>query len=282
MLRHKGKLALVLVGALLLFFLTGKYWNGRDKLDLVVPTSSGDVLIVSFDPSLDKITTLRIPGETQVEVSRNLGIWRIKNVWQLGKQEKIGSKLLSETVVKNFSLPVYLWYKNSNLEPENSCWRLLGETNLGWKDRLKLTSFCFRVPEVDRNYLDLGKTQVLKKARLTDGEEGFLITQKNIDSLAIYFSETLILQKGTKIALKDYTGQPLISEKVGQTLQILGGKVVVVGKENKDENLDCEVWGKEKKVVAKIARIYSCSSHLDSSLGFDVEFRFGQKFAERF
>ena len=84
-------------------------WNNQDKIAIAYKKDGGNIGLTVIDPDLSEITTLIIPGDTQVDVARNLGTIRIKNVWQLGINEKIGGSLLPETITKNFLFPVFLW-----------------------------------------------------------------------------------------------------------------------------------------------------------------------------
>lgn len=89
--------------AFLVFFLTrARYWDGKTKLSVVI-NERDNVLISTFDPTLEEVTTVKIPASTQVEVSRSLGSWKLGSVWKLGKNEKVGGRLLQETIVKNFN-----------------------------------------------------------------------------------------------------------------------------------------------------------------------------------
>src|SRR3990167_7826494 len=91
-------IVLLLFGALFVVIKTQtRVWNGKEKVSVVV-AGTNKVVISVFDPGTSEITNIYIPGETQVDAARELGTFRIKNIWRLGENEKIGGVLLSETV----------------------------------------------------------------------------------------------------------------------------------------------------------------------------------------
>jgi hypothetical protein len=254
----------------LFLFLSTKYWNGKDKISVVSPRDGGDVEVKVYDPKLNEVTTLVIPGTTEVVVSQNLGTFPIKNVWKLGTDQKLGGVLLSQTVTRNFSFPVFLW-KN----------RRLSDIPVG--DRLRLYFFEMGVGSLGKTEINLGKSQYLKAGKLTDGSKGYIITGDISERLTAYFSDNDWGERGIKIYIKDATGTSGISDSFGRVLQVMGGKVVTVDKVDKDISLDCSVSGKDKKVSLKIAELFGCKVGEKISGGsMDLEVNLGGAFAKRF
>ena len=69
---------------------------------------------------------------------------------------------------------------------------------------------------------------------------------------------------------------------MGEILEVLGAKVASILKEQGDE-LDCVVVGKDKKIVKRIAAIFSCSAgNGEIEDGFDLEIVLGKNFVRRF
>lgn len=259
---------------LVLFFLflvfSTKYWNGKDKISVVNPRVGGDVEIKVFDPKLNEVTTLVIPGTTEVRVSQNLGNFPIKNVWKLGFDQKIGGSLLAQTVTKNFSFPVFLW-KNGR------------QSNIPMGDRLRLYIFEMGVGSLGKTEINLGKSQFLKAGKLTDGTKGYIITGDVSERLTVYFSDNDWLDKGIKIYIKDSTGSAGVSDSFGRILEVMGGKIVTIDKVDKDPSLDCMVSGKNKKVTAKIVELFGCKVGESITGGsFDLEINLGSVFAKRY
>ena len=279
----------VLLVLILLFFIKAKtrVWNGSDKASIVYPGADGNISVTILDPAASEIITLIIPSETQVDVARNYGTLRIKNVWQLGVNEKIGGRLLAETVTKNFLFPVFLWtskdpgYESGNAMTILSFVFFPGNTNIAFGDRLRMGIFSMNTANIDRTEIDLGKSRFLDKKVLTDGEPGYVSGGEISQRLTVYFSDARIEKANVKVNITDATGTAGVSEKLGKILQVMGGKVVSVNKKSEAENIDCVVSGTNREAVKKIVDLFSCKGeNLGSS--FDLDIKIGKNFAGRF
>jgi len=267
--------------------LSANTWNGTDKVSFVYNDADGDIGVIVLDPRLSEATTLIIPGDTQVEVARNYGTLRIKNVWQLGINEKVEGRLLAETVTQNFLFPVYLWDEKV---PSFDQWGLLnalrfiflpGQTNISFGDRVYMGFFALKVSEMGRSVIDLGKSQFLQKEILNDGLPGYEISGPISQRLTVYFSDNKIGDENLKVNIVDATGAFGVSDKLGEILQIIGGKVVSVDKKTISENTDCTVSGVNTEAVEKIAKLFSCKKQ-NTDTSFDLDIRVGEEFAKRF
>jgi len=74
-----------------------------------VNNKDGNAEIIVVDPQKDKIVKILIDKDFQLESSRSLGEYRLSSLWVLGQKEKYKGKLVSESIVKNFGIPIYLW-----------------------------------------------------------------------------------------------------------------------------------------------------------------------------
>jgi hypothetical protein len=276
--RNKSKLNLlkflipvvILLIGFLYLKLNTRYWNGLDKLSIVSQNDDGSVSVKIHDPVLGEVTTLVVPGDTEVAVSENLGTLRLKNVWQLGINEKIGGKLLTQTVTKNFLFPSFLFNGPGN-------------TNVPVGDRLLIWIFEQRTKNLQRTEIDLAEAQFFKKQKLSDGETGYRLSGGVSERLIAYFSDNDWQKKEVKIYIKDATGAVGVADTFGRVLEVMGGKVVTIEKMDKDQSLDCKVIGKDKKVIAKIIQIFGCRGEgSPRANGFDLEISLGEKFAQKF
>lgn len=270
----------IILSVVLYLNLSTRYWNGHNKMSFVFQNSEGKVGVVILDPLLDEQTTLIIPEDTEVAVARGYGTLRIKNVWQLGVNEKLGGKLLAQTITQNFLFPTNLWsdYDMGNV------WKFVfmaKQTNISFGDRLAAGMFALRVNGIDKTEIDLGLSQFLQKQKLTDGKPGYITTGNVGGRLTVYFADNNFADKNLKFGLVDATGSFGVASKVGQILEVLGGKVVEVEKKGEDTTLDCEVSGVNSDVVKKVSTLFSCKKTTDKS-NFDLKMKMGTKFAERF
>lgn len=265
-----------------------RFWNGKDKLTLVINTKSGDVMVSTFDPALGQVTNITIPGTTQVSVSRQLGTWRIKSVWTLGQSEQIEGKLLAETATKNFKFPTAAWADSPALGfSEGNLGLLLQaifrpyQTNLKIGDKIKLALFSLGVKNTDRVDINLADTSYLAQARLIDGENGYLIQDSAPDSIMAVFSDPAIATGSFRVVIENASSDDSLPDNMGAVLEVLGAKVASVVQQSVAP-VDCQVAGNNIQFVRKVAEIYSCSITKASDANFDMELRVGEKFAKRF
>lgn len=269
------------------FKFSTKYWNGKDKFTMAYTMESGDVGISVFDPKVEEITTLVIPGDTQVTVARNYGELRIKNVWQFGVNEKIGGKLLAETVTKNFLFPVFLWSQNDaqKLVSGSTLSKLRfvlipKSTNVKFGDRLSIFFFALKTNRSSNNLIDLGKNRYLDRQKLNDGDMGYVSQGQISPRLAVYFADSALSDGNTRVIIKDATGLGGVADKLGQIIEVMGGKVVAVDKIFEEKG-DCTVFGSDTKTVKKIVALFSCKAGNDSEkIGLEIDL--GSDFAKRF
>lgn len=262
-------------------------WNGKDKVSVVYKMDGGDIAVTVLDPDLAESTVLIIPGDTQVNVARNYGTFRIKNVWQLGVDEKVGGQLLAETVTRNFLFPVFLWTsKPPGLDSGNPLEIInfilfSGETNISVGDRVHMGLFAMKVSDFGRSSINLGESRFLGKEKLNDGESGYVLTGTISQRLTAYFSDNEIGEGSIKVNISDLTGKPGVSEKLGEILQVIGGKVVSIDKKAASQDIDCTATGKNSEIIKKVANLFSCEIKRGEST-FDLDIEIGKKFAERF
>ena len=269
-------LALILIILLGFFYieLNTKYWNGEDKLGIAIQNSTGEVLVTLLDPELSEETIFLIPGNTEVDVAKNLGTITIGNVQKLGINEGIGGVLLPKTITKSFLFPVYLW---SDREPNDFKFVTSKNSNIPLGDRIAILLFAKRV-RLDRSKIDLGKSQFLIKTKLSDGTAGYKITESIFQRLTFYFSENEFSEEeGTRVYIKDATEAFDLAQKVGEIVEVMGAKVVAIEKIQK-EDIECVIGGKDKEAVVKISRLFNCEIDKNTNFEFDVEIKLGSKF----
>lgn len=275
--------------AFLFISLLTKFWNSSDKLVLATSLKNGDVLVTAFDPTGGEVTNISIPGSTQVSVSRQLGTWKLRSVWALGQNEKISGKLLAETITKNFRFPAVAWADSPAAAfSQNSLGPLLKAvfspypTNLKFGDRVKIAVFSLGVKNTNRVDINLAETSYLKKTKLIDGENGYLVADDAPPAILVVFSDPQIASGNFRVNIKNASSKASLPDYVGGVLEVLGAKVASVADE-KTAGTDCEIAGKDARFLRKVAEIYSCKVANTAPEGsFDMEIRLGEKFAKRF
>lgn len=277
-----------IIASLVLFVkLRTFYWNGSDKIAFAFRQGDGNVGVTVLDPKLTELTTLVIPGDTQVDVAENYGTMRLKNVWALSQNEKLKGKLLPETITQNFLFPTFLWADSEAEGIGSSNFPQIvkfifdsGGTNIPFGDRINIGLFALKLPSLGRGEINLGESQYLKKQKLNDGLTGYLLTGPISSRLTVYFSDNDLSQASAKVSIIDATGSPGAADKVGQIVEVLGGKVVSIDKKD-SQAIDCEVVGSNPKIVDKIVNLFNCRKGVGKT-DFDLEIRLGSNFAKRF
>lgn len=280
-------IALVFVGLFLFIGLNTKYWDGRNKVAFAFQVDNGNVGVLVADPSLDELTMLTIPGDTEVNVAEDYGTFRIKNVWQLSRNENLGGRLLPETIMQNFYFPLNLWSGPSGIALARKDFKgVVGfvfspnSTNIPFGDRLRLSLFALGIQSLGKNDINLGESQFLRKENLKDGQPGYRLNGPSSERLTVYFSDNEMSQALPKVYVIDQTGRFGVAELVGRIVEVMGGKVVSIDK-REVKAVNCEVRGRSKSIVSKVANIFSCKVGSGSS-DFDIEINLGSDFAKRF
>jgi len=283
-------LFLILVSFLLYgIFRKGSVWNGKDKFTIAIRGENEDVKIVVFDPAIEKITIVKIPGETEVQVSRKLGTWRLKSLWELGENEGIGGALLAETATRYLKFPTTAWADSKayplatgNLVQMVKSEFFHYETNIGFPDRISLFLFGLKVGNTQREEIDLAETGYLRKTTFVDGESGYEVLRVFPNELLAVFSDPFISKNQTKVMIKDSSGDGSVSESLSGVVEVMGGKIASIAKEEETDE-DCTVFGKEHTLVAKFSVLFGCTvvRNTNDSV-FEVEIRIGKAFARRY
>jgi hypothetical protein len=272
---------------ILLYFLPSKFWDGKNRL-VVVRSGESKIFVDIFNPEVDQLISISIPANTEVQAGYGLGEWKLGSIPELGKIEKIGPRLLKDTISKSFKFPVDAWV-NADAEGLVSG-RLTSKlkflfnstsTNLTFMDRLKLV--VFTAGAKSRTEFALEDSGYLKKAKLLTGEDGFII-EKNLPlKIAKYFSLPLFEEQNLRIRITDATGGTYKVSEMSQLIDVLGSKVLSINTEDQQKDLDCKLRGKNKIAIKKLENIFGCSFQNKSIDGnFDIEIIIGEGFAKRF
>lgn len=263
----------LLFAALLIFFWQTSLWDGKSKFALVV--NKKDVVEVTlFNPKTKGVTTIVIPGATQVKVAGGLGSWKLSSVWQLGINEKRVGELLVKTVVKNFSFPVFAWRD-----------QVSGATNLRPGDRLKLTAFRLTASRNNKSEINLSDYEnFLKEKTLLDGSRGYVVSGKPPSKLLAIFTDEGLAEKKLKAGIVLGTNAENINqEEISRVIEVMGIKVAAVVKEETPGDFICLVKAKEKSLLQDLARIFSCQKDTSvQSDNFDLKLILGNKFVRNF
>jgi hypothetical protein len=272
------------------FLQTSKCFKYASSFNLVVIANNGDLNVVNFDNQNQSITAVVIPGSTQLSVSRQLGIWRARGLFQLGENEGYSGNLMSESVMKDFSFPANAWATpdamglvKGNLAGVLKAVFYPYKTNLKLSDKIRLAALSLKVTGYKKDLINLEDTGVIKPAKLMDGESGFVLTGAISPQVNSVFSDSLFSEKEVRILIKNYskTGGP-VADNMGQIIEVLGAKVSAISQEE-SRNINCLVVGKDSKLVNVFSSLFGCDKRMEKTDGgFDVEIDMGEQFAARY
>ncbi len=260
---------LFLAVSLIFWFLINSH---RRRIILAIPLSDGGVNVSVFNNENNTITSFKIPSETLVSASRNLGFWRIKSIWRLGIDEKLYGKLLSETLAKSFYFPVDSWasyeaggFLNGGLGTSLSSLFSSYKTNLSFWDKINIFLMS---NTARRDFSDLEKSSLLEEAVLPDGDRGFRISNSYTPSeIVSAFADPVLSSTNATVSI--FNQGQLGNDKivgVGMLLEMMGAKVIgSFSKSSADFN--CQVEAKNKNVAIEFQRILGCSIQVSPGLG---------------
>ncbi len=216
-----------------------------DKFIFVNKANDGSAEVIIVEKRINKTTKYLIPSETKLMSARGYGEYKLSSLWQLSEKDETRDKLITETITKNFSLPIYLWKneRKSNLNIYQIISALLMEC---------------------------------KKS-----EYDYIITTKLPNSVLINFINSKFVDHTPKVDVLDLTGSLNTLDNVSKIIEVVGGKITLNSK-GYDKELDCKVIGKKLDVVAIFSNIFSCDGSIDQSISTDLKIYLGAKFAERF
>jgi len=277
----------------LLFILVGIFvkpgkWDGTSKLHMVVNKTDGNIELLVFDPQLQEIAAITIPGNTQVEVAGGLGIWKLGSVWELGKQENVDGELLARTLTKELSLPVFVWSESQaeSLTTVNAV-KLISyiidpfKTNLTFKDKVKLAFFSIRTPNNKKIKVDLATSGYLKSTVLKDGEVGYVVTGKLPNNLLTLLVFPQISEKKIITTLVNKSGDVGIAGKMSLVVEVLGSKVVSFENEPPEDS-GCEISGVDQVAVKLMADTFYCKVGKEKEKQNEIKITIGTQYLNKF
>lgn len=191
----------------------------------------------------------KILADTELESARGYGKYKISSLWQLSEKDEIRGRLITETIAKNYSLPVFLWRSGGS-------WKDISRSNLNIYQRIRVF--------FNRN------------KKNTD----FIISSTKLpSSVLIQFIDPAFIEIIPKIDVEDLTGSFDTLDKVSNIIKVMGGKITSNSK-GYDESLDCEIISDDLKLARTLANILDCEVLKSDSLTLKI--RLGAKFADRF
>ena len=249
-------------------------WDGQFNINILL--RSNPPAVFSYNPKDQKITLIKIPAETYLEVNRGFGSWQVRAIYELGQSSKIGGNvLLKESLASFLGVPIdgYLeptgvletrqaeqilvlmrqspfniFFLLTNLKTDLSLWELI---------RLKLALWGVRFDKV--KILDPIKLNILDQQQLADGSLALWADPLKIDSMMSDFADPNIKDEHLSIAVFNATNYPALAQKAKRLITNMGGNVIIIG--NAVQRADkTKVLGKPSNTLKRLIQIFGCSN----------------------
>lgn len=216
-----------------------------EKFTYIEKTGDNGAFVTVVDSKTDNLIRYKINPDTLLKSARGLGEYKLESLWVLGEKEGYGGKLVSESILGNYLIPVHLW-KNDN------------KSNLSIYQKIKVF---------------LASKQNVK-------EEKILAETDLSNSILINFLNNKIQESEIRVYVDDMTGDPEVIRKVSSVIGTLGTKISGYNK-GYDENLDCELLGNKSEILKVFSDVFGCkvTTQTDSD---EVKIKLGARFADRF
>lgn len=285
---NKKIIKIVLVFAFILVFIylffSSSLWNKKQKLVLLTSSDSGAVELNIFDPVGKTKTLISVPPDMQVTAARDYGTWKLKGLKNLSENEKLGNKLVAESVMFNFSIPIDAWgadsldgFSKGGLRGIRALFSSK-DTNLKFMDRLKVLLFSMSIKNFESKEIDMSDYLAIKKTKLIDGSVGYVLSGDLPRSFYAIFAEPIFSDSQNTVKIVDKTTKQEASKKIGSIMEVMGVKIASVVKEPVEKDLNCMVLGTDKEKVKLAARIFDCSYKIKDVGSYTLEISVGDGF----
>lgn len=274
--KKRTKLALIVLGLIILIFIIGQginftksifsplninsqkgyLWDNKFNLNLLIKDEHLSVL--TYNPQDEKITIIKIPDQTLIEVPSGLGSWQARSIQGVG-----GEEVLKDSIASFLGIPLDGFIDSKTDLISEARKDKLGilkkissiKTDLTFLELLRL-QFSLSSVRFDKiKTVDLLEAQVLDKKRLADGTEVFSADPFKLDSVLSDFVDPKIISEHLTIGVFNATSYPQLAQKGARMITNLGGNVIILS--NATPFLDkTYVVGGNSKTFERLTQIF--------------------------
>ncbi|MFZ5844877.1 MAG: LytR C-terminal domain-containing protein, partial [Patescibacteria group bacterium] len=247
---------------------------------------------------------IQIPASTQIEGLFGYGKYSLSSLSQLGKMEKMGNRLLRQSLSEALAIPIFWDWEEKTMQLGEAAPRdrikqvfsfsgigkyLTGRytTNLSLPTYLRLARAASKLTPATSITLDLAQAGVLTPAPLPDGTSVPSLDQERWDFvLGNTLADEEIRREGAAIAVYNTTATPTLGTRVARFLGHLGATVVTVG--NSEERVGrCQLIGQASSLKTATAHLIgallNCEKQVkEETTRAELILRVGSDFEARF
>lgn len=222
----------------------------------------GNVALTLYDLPAEKVVKIVIPGDTYAHLAMGRGKLRLRSVKRLMETENLPDQFIVDTVMKTLLLPV-----------DYSA----GDVPLMVKANILFAS----LRGLSEEEINLAETHFLRKEKLPDGEEGYIVGNITI-GLASLFADPVVAEGAKAVRVVNKTGDS--EHKIREVLAILEvlGVKPVPPVNDQPSSQDCIVSARNERILDRMARVFNCAKSTKEPEAFDIELVLGKAFLERF
>jgi len=281
---NRSKFFWLVISMILIMFAVGIYlvFSETKPKYIVAVNSKSDIKIFTLDILRSESYEFIIPGDTSVQVARDLGVIKLKNVYKLSQNETGNGEILAETIRNNFYIPVYYWSDETLNDVINGS--LLAKikslvgfdgSNLNLKERIHILWFASIIKPYQKNTINLSDTGVIAETILTDGSQGFRVVRDMPNSLSAIFA--FEGESVDEVKLSDNSARSS-QESLSKIAQVLGARIAFIEEGQGLNDYYCRVTGTGLR-ARELANTFSCSYFFkQAAKPFSIEIELGKKF----
>lgn len=248
-------------------------WDGRSNLNLVIQAK--DLYFLNLNYGAEKVTIVKIPAETYLNLPFAFGKWPARSIYNLGQAEipTFGGQLLKESLSLTFGIPVdgYVLISgnlaNSPLDKtilnfRQNPWRFFTflkqvKTDLSISELFKFWGAMRSVRPHKFQIINLDQTEITNSELLKDGSRILGIDQIKLDQFVQdQCQDSKLINEAYTIGLLNSTETAGLAEKAARLINNLGGRVIFTG--NWDEKLkNSMILGKDSYTKLKLGQIFT-------------------------
>ncbi|HCB22715.1 hypothetical protein A3B42_03900 [Candidatus Daviesbacteria bacterium RIFCSPLOWO2_01_FULL_38_10] len=253
-------------------------WDGSYNINVVFKGVS--VSLVGFNPVSKKITIIKIPNQTYLDVQGGFGKWQIRSVYDLGQSGAGGAEMLERTITSFFGVPVqgFIQLKGDFAEKEAedfiywirqnpaNIFLALNNTksDLSPLELINLNLSLFQVRFDKVNSIN-PETLALDKSSLPDQTEVLIGDPVRIDSISQALVDDNVLKEHKTVAVFNATDRPLIAQKAARIITNLGGNVIQISNTSLRQD-KTRIWGEQSQTLKRLTQIFSCCDKIEPQL----------------
>ncbi len=273
-----------------------RLWIPGSRVTIVVATENPK--IYSYNPADGKLTIIEVPQNTQVDASYSYGTWQAHGLWGFGFQEGKKGNLLRASLQKSLGLPIDGWvdaqgeklFTGATLDWPQALFQAVSsaslKTNLTFFDRMSLLLKVGTVGTSERENYSLEKQGVIKKTKLQDGSDGYVIIPEKAKAELEFLHDDRVFSEAQRVVVVNTTRTSGLATSVATVATTLG--VRVIGTQSSDEQIgDCTVRGPKEKLNTlsslRMVKVFGCKTQVKELSGpEDLEIVLGADFAKRY